>query len=156
MYVCAFRQSFTPAQQMRKKISSAKTRPFLLVWRCGVLCSLPVWLVPRCSTPLCWLLMWRAAMLLPLGKVHMMWKCCQIILSIIFPIFRYVGEKYSDAQDAMEETMSSFYNYNSVRFRLSKVVVGQLVAVREEDGDEVTRAQVIEFNSPDKVKVTCL
>lgn len=76
-----------------------------------------------------------------------------VILSVIFPNFRYVGEKYSDAQEAMEGTMASFYNHNSVRFRLSKAVVGQLVAVRGEDGDEVTRAQVIELNSPDEVKV---
>lgn len=76
-----------------------------------------------------------------------------IIYNTVFPIFRYVGEKYSDAQEAMEETMSSFYKHPSVRFPLSKAVVGQLVAVREEDGDEVTRAQVIEVISPDKVKV---
>lgn len=75
------------------------------------------------------------------------------MLSAIFSIIRYVGEKYSDAQEAMEESMSSFYNHSSVRFPLSKAVVGQLVAVREENGNEVTRAQVIELISPDKVKV---
>lgn len=53
----------------------------------------------------------------------------------------------------MEETMSSFYNHSSVRFPPCKAVVGQLVAVREEDGDEITRAQVVELISPDKVKV---
>lgn len=53
----------------------------------------------------------------------------------------------------MEEAMLSFYNHSSVCFPLSKTVVGQLVAVREEDRDEVTRAQVIELISPDKAKV---
>ncbi|XP_011611366.2 tudor domain-containing protein 7A isoform X1 [Takifugu rubripes] len=66
---------------------------------------------------------------------------------------RFVGENYSNAQEAMEETMCSFYNQSSVQKPLSKPVVGQLVAVREEDGEEVTRAQVIELISPDKVKV---
>lgn len=71
----------------------------------------------------------------------------------MFPLFRFVGENYSNAQEAMEETMCSFYNQSSVQKPLSKPVVGQLVAVREEDGEEVTRAQVIELISPDKVKV---
>lgn len=71
----------------------------------------------------------------------------------MFPLFRYVGESYSNAQEAMEETMCSFYNQSSVQNPLSKLVVGQLVAVRGEDGEEVTRAQVIELISPDKVKV---
>lgn len=71
----------------------------------------------------------------------------------MFPLFRYVGESYSNAQEAMEETMCSFYNQSSVQNPLSKPVVGQLVAVRGEDGEEVTRAQVIELISPDKVKV---
>uniref|UniRef100_H3DL34 Tudor domain containing 7 a n=1 Tax=Tetraodon nigroviridis TaxID=99883 RepID=H3DL34_TETNG len=66
---------------------------------------------------------------------------------------RYVGEKYSDAQEAMEETMSSFYKQRFAQFALCKAVVGQLVAVSEEDGDEVTRAQVVEIISEDKVKV---
>lgn len=71
----------------------------------------------------------------------------------MFPLFRYVGENYSNAQEAMEETMCSFYNQSSVQSPLSKPVVGQLVAVKGEDGEEVTRAQVIELISPDKVKV---
>lgn len=68
-------------------------------------------------------------------------------------MFRYVGENYSNAQEAMEETMSSFYNQSCAWCPLSKPAVGQLVAVRGEDGGEVTRAQVIELISPDKVKV---
>lgn len=71
----------------------------------------------------------------------------------ILPLFRFVGENYSNAQEAMEETMCCFYNQSSVQKPLSEPVVGQLVAVREEDGEEVTRAQVIELISPDKVKV---
>lgn len=71
----------------------------------------------------------------------------------IFTLFRFVGENYSNAQEAMEETMCSFYNQSSLQKPLSEPFVGQLVAVREEDGEEVTRAQVIELISPDKVKV---
>lgn len=52
--------------------------------------------------------------------------------------------------------MSSFYNRSPGRLPLSKAVVGQLVAVRDADGDAVTRAQVIELISPDKVKVRSL
>lgn len=49
--------------------------------------------------------------------------------------------------------MSSFYKHRFAQFALCKAVVGQLVAVSEEDGDEVTRAQVVEIISEDKVKV---
>ncbi|XP_068448627.1 tudor domain-containing protein 7A [Clinocottus analis] len=66
---------------------------------------------------------------------------------------RYVGENYSDAQEAMEEAMHSFYNQSSTHHPLSKPVVGQLVAVRGEDGEEVARAQVIAIIAPNKVKV---
>lgn len=51
--------------------------------------------------------------------------------------------------------MSAFYNHSPGRSPLSQALVGQLVAVRDEDGDAVTRAQVIELVSPDKVKVRC-
>ncbi|XP_042340663.1 tudor domain-containing protein 7A isoform X2 [Plectropomus leopardus] len=66
---------------------------------------------------------------------------------------RYVGENYSNAQEAMEEAMCSFYSQSSTQHPLSKPVVGQLVAVRGEDGDEMARAQVMEVTAPDKVKV---
>ncbi|XP_074486805.1 tudor domain-containing protein 7A [Sebastes fasciatus] len=66
---------------------------------------------------------------------------------------RYVGENYSTAQEAMEEAMRSFYSKSSNHHPLSKPVVGQLVAVRGEDGDELARAQVIEVTAPNKVKV---
>ncbi|XP_078021949.1 tudor domain-containing protein 7A [Epinephelus lanceolatus] len=66
---------------------------------------------------------------------------------------RYVGEGYSNAQEAMEQAMCSFYNHNSTHHPLSKPVVGQLVAVRGEEGDELARAQVVEVVAPDKVKV---
>ncbi|XP_070684167.1 tudor domain-containing protein 7A [Pempheris klunzingeri] len=69
---------------------------------------------------------------------------------------RYVGENYSNAQEAMEEAMEaamhSFYSHSSVH-HLSDPVVGQLVAVRGEDGDELARAQVVEVMTPNKVKV---
>lgn len=69
---------------------------------------------------------------------------------------RYVGENYSNAQEAMEEAMRSFYSQKSTHHPLSNPSVGQLVAVRGEDGDELARAQVMEVTATDKVKVTHL
>ncbi|XP_059192805.1 tudor domain-containing protein 7B-like isoform X2 [Centropristis striata] len=66
---------------------------------------------------------------------------------------RYVGQNYSNAQEAMEEAMSALYNHSSTNHTLSKPVAGQLVAVRGEDGEELARAQVMEVLAPDKVKV---
>ncbi|XP_054460020.1 LOW QUALITY PROTEIN: tudor domain-containing protein 7A [Anoplopoma fimbria] len=66
---------------------------------------------------------------------------------------RYVGENYSNAQEAMEEAMHSFYSQSSAHHPLSKPVVGQLVAVRGEDGEELARAQVVHVMVPNKVKV---
>ncbi|KAK7929331.1 hypothetical protein WMY93_005726 [Mugilogobius chulae] len=66
---------------------------------------------------------------------------------------RYVGKNYSNAQEAMEEAMRSFYGKSSTSFCLSKVIIGQLVAVKGEDEDEVARAQVMEVINPQKVKV---
>lgn len=67
-------------------------------------------------------------------------------------LFRYVGENYSNAQEAMEDTMRSFYQRFTHR-PPCKPVGGQLVAVRGEDGDELARAQVMEVIAPDRVKV---
>ncbi|KAM7393995.1 hypothetical protein PAMP_020824 [Pampus punctatissimus] len=69
---------------------------------------------------------------------------------------RYVGDNYSSAQEAMEDAMYSFYIQGSTHHPLSNPVVGQLVAVRGEDGDELARAQLIEVIDMDKVKVTRL
>uniref|UniRef100_A0A4W6D2F8 Tudor domain containing 7 a n=1 Tax=Lates calcarifer TaxID=8187 RepID=A0A4W6D2F8_LATCA len=66
---------------------------------------------------------------------------------------RYVGENYSNAQEAMEDAMCSFYNDSSTHHPLSNPDVGQLVAVRGEDEDELARAQVMEVMAPNKVKV---
>ncbi|XP_076585153.1 tudor domain-containing protein 7A [Chaetodon auriga] len=66
---------------------------------------------------------------------------------------RYVGENYSNAQETMEDTMHCYYSQSSTHCPLSDPVVGQLVAVRGEDGEELTRAQVIEVTAPSKVKV---
>ncbi|XP_034044543.1 tudor domain-containing protein 7B-like [Thalassophryne amazonica] len=66
---------------------------------------------------------------------------------------RYVGEEYSDAQEAMEDTMDSFYSQHFAQYCLMNPVIGQLVAARLEEGDEFARAQVIEVMAPDKVKV---
>uniref|UniRef100_A0A8C9XVT4 Tudor domain containing 7 a n=1 Tax=Sander lucioperca TaxID=283035 RepID=A0A8C9XVT4_SANLU len=66
---------------------------------------------------------------------------------------RYVGENYSNAQEAMEEAMQSFYSQSSTHHPLSKPVVGQLVAVRGEDGEELARAQVMEVTTLNRFKV---
>uniref|UniRef100_A0A8P4KN63 Tudor domain containing 7 a n=1 Tax=Dicentrarchus labrax TaxID=13489 RepID=A0A8P4KN63_DICLA len=68
-------------------------------------------------------------------------------------LFRYVGENYSNAQEAMEGTMHSFYSQSSTHRPLSNPVVGQLVAVKGEDGDDLARAQVMKVMPPNKVKV---
>ncbi|KAM3622695.1 uncharacterized protein V6R79_002113 [Siganus canaliculatus] len=65
---------------------------------------------------------------------------------------RFVGDSYSNAQEAMEEAMHAFYSQRSAR-RLSNPTVGQLAAVRGEDGEEVARAQVVEVLASNKVKV---
>lgn len=70
-------------------------------------------------------------------------------------LFRYVGEDYSNAQEAMEEAMQSFYRQSSKQRLLSNPTVGQLTAVRGDDGDELTRGQVLEVIDSNKVKVTC-
>ncbi|XP_072319544.1 tudor domain-containing protein 7A [Eucyclogobius newberryi] len=66
---------------------------------------------------------------------------------------RYVGKNYSNAQEAMEEEMHSFYGERLTGYSVSKVRIGQLVAVIGEDEEEVARAQVIEVINPQKVKV---
>ncbi|XP_061534830.1 tudor domain-containing protein 7A [Phycodurus eques] len=57
---------------------------------------------------------------------------------------RYVGKDYSEAQEAMEDAMLSFYKQNPTLQPLSKLAVGQVVAVKGENGNELTRAQVTE------------
>lgn len=71
-------------------------------------------------------------------------------------LFRYVGENYSNAQEAMEDAMHSFYSQSSKQCSVPNPVVGQLVAVRGEDGDELARGQVIEVTGPNTVKVNCI
>ncbi|CAJ1052731.1 tudor domain-containing protein 7B-like [Xyrichtys novacula] len=65
---------------------------------------------------------------------------------------RYVGENYSDAQEAMEVTMHSFYT-STTQHPVNRPVVGQLVAVKGEDGEELARAQVMDVTDPSKIKV---
>ncbi|XP_017281104.1 tudor domain-containing protein 7A [Kryptolebias marmoratus] len=64
---------------------------------------------------------------------------------------RYVGENYSNAQEAMEDVMQVFYS--SKQQIVAHPVIGQLVAVRGEDGEEMARAQVMDVTNPDKIKV---
>lgn len=59
-------------------------------------------------------------------------------------------------EEAMENAMRSFYSQTSIHHPLSNPVVGQLVAVRGEDGDELARAQVMQVMTPNKVKVSCV
>ncbi|XP_008414332.1 tudor domain-containing protein 7A isoform X2 [Poecilia reticulata] len=66
---------------------------------------------------------------------------------------RYVGNNYSDAQEAMECIMQTFYSRNLMKRPVSNPAVGQLVAIRGEDGGEVARAQVTEILDSNKVKV---
>ncbi|XP_026214692.1 tudor domain-containing protein 7A isoform X2 [Anabas testudineus] len=65
---------------------------------------------------------------------------------------RYVGESYSNAQELMEDKMRFFYS-QSPHHPLPNPAVGQLVAVRGEDGEELARAQVAEVTAPNKIKV---
>uniref|UniRef100_A0A3B4AVZ7 Tudor domain-containing protein 7B n=1 Tax=Periophthalmus magnuspinnatus TaxID=409849 RepID=A0A3B4AVZ7_9GOBI len=69
-------------------------------------------------------------------------------------ILRYIGDSYSQAQEVMEDEMRKFYstNQSSLMSPVSVPQLGQLVAVRAEDEEEVLRAQVCELMH-DKVKV---
>uniref|UniRef100_A0A8C6LKE5 Tropomodulin 1 n=1 Tax=Nothobranchius furzeri TaxID=105023 RepID=A0A8C6LKE5_NOTFU len=66
---------------------------------------------------------------------------------------RYVGENYSSAQETMEDAMQTFYSQNFTQHHVSNPIAGQLVAVRGEDGEEVTRGQVMDVTDPDRVKI---
>uniref|UniRef100_A0A8C7NGQ0 Tudor domain-containing protein 7B n=1 Tax=Oncorhynchus mykiss TaxID=8022 RepID=A0A8C7NGQ0_ONCMY len=76
-------------------------------------------------------------------------------------ILRYIGEGYSQAQEALEDKMREFYccQDNNTRTRdkksgtpLASLTSGQLAAVRTEEDEEILRAQVTEVMA-DKVKV---
>ncbi|XP_004079778.1 tudor domain-containing protein 7 isoform X1 [Oryzias latipes] len=68
-------------------------------------------------------------------------------------VLRYVGEGYSQAQEAMEDRMKEFYGVKgSNRTPLSAPTSGQLVAVRAEEEEEILRGQICEVLE-DKIKV---
>uniref|UniRef100_A0A8K9V3D4 Tudor domain-containing protein 7 n=1 Tax=Oncorhynchus mykiss TaxID=8022 RepID=A0A8K9V3D4_ONCMY len=69
-------------------------------------------------------------------------------------ILRYIGEGYSQAQEALEDEMREFYccQDNHSRTPLASPTSGQLTAVRAEEEEEILRAQVTEVMT-DKVKV---
>uniref|UniRef100_A0A1A7Z067 Tudor domain-containing protein 7 n=1 Tax=Iconisemion striatum TaxID=60296 RepID=A0A1A7Z067_9TELE len=68
-------------------------------------------------------------------------------------LLRYIGEGYSQAQEAMEDEMREFYGSNQNHpTPLTSPSLGQLVAVRAEEEEEILRGQVCEV-TPDKVKV---
>lgn len=80
-----------------------------------------------------------------------------IILWHLLFLFRYVGESYSNAQEAMEDAMCSFYSQSSVHHqRLHSPAIGQLAAVRGEEGDELARVQIIDVMTSNKVKVSSI
>ena len=66
---------------------------------------------------------------------------------------RYVGDNYSKALEAMEEAMRSFYSQSSAHIPLSNPSMGQLAAVQGEDGEDLTRAQIVAVLPFDKVMV---
>ncbi|XP_029621712.1 tudor domain-containing protein 7B-like, partial [Salmo trutta] len=65
---------------------------------------------------------------------------------------RYIGEGYSQALEAMEESMTTVYSQISAQRLLPFPSAGQLAAVKAQGGEEVVRAQVCEVMT-DKVKV---
>lgn len=76
------------------------------------------------------------------------------LVTVSYPLNRYIGEGYSQAQESMEDEMREFYGLDqSQSSPLSSPSSGQLVAVRAEEEEEVLRAQICEVLS-DKVKVS--
>ncbi|KAJ8397839.1 hypothetical protein AAFF_G00435280 [Aldrovandia affinis] len=67
-------------------------------------------------------------------------------------ILRYIGEGYSQAQEALEDEMREFYGQNHTGRALPSPAPGLLAAVRAEGEEEVLRAQVCEVRG-DRVKV---
>uniref|UniRef100_A0A6Q2XHN8 Tudor domain-containing protein 7 n=1 Tax=Esox lucius TaxID=8010 RepID=A0A6Q2XHN8_ESOLU len=67
-------------------------------------------------------------------------------------VLRYIGEDYSQAQQAMEESMRTLYSQPGAQRPLSFPRPGTLAAVKVEGGEEVVRAQVSEVMK-DTVKV---
>ncbi|XP_041635102.1 tudor domain-containing protein 7B isoform X2 [Cheilinus undulatus] len=68
-------------------------------------------------------------------------------------IIRYIGEGYSQAQESMEDEMREFYGMDqNSPAHLSSPSLGQLVAVKAEEEEEILRALVCEV-TPGKVKV---
>uniref|UniRef100_A0A4W5KJD9 Tudor domain containing 7 a n=1 Tax=Hucho hucho TaxID=62062 RepID=A0A4W5KJD9_9TELE len=57
-------------------------------------------------------------------------------------ILRFIGEGYSQALEAMEESMTTVYSQLSAQRLLPFPSAGQLAAVKVEGGEEVIRAQV--------------
>ncbi|XP_036407332.1 tudor domain-containing protein 7B [Megalops cyprinoides] len=67
-------------------------------------------------------------------------------------VLRYIGEGYSQAQEALEDEMREFYSQSGAAKTLQSPVTGQLAAVKAEEEEEILRAQVCEVMD-DKVKV---
>ncbi|XP_061107724.1 tudor domain-containing protein 7B [Conger conger] len=67
-------------------------------------------------------------------------------------ILRYIGEGYSQAQEALEDKMREFYGQNRASKALPSPATGQLAAVKTEEEEEFLRAQVCEVTA-DKAKV---
>ncbi|XP_064199976.1 tudor domain-containing protein 7B [Anguilla rostrata] len=67
-------------------------------------------------------------------------------------VLRYIGEGYSQAQEALEDQMWEFYGPGGAPKALPSPAPGQLAAVKNEEEEEVLRARVCEV-AADKVKV---
>lgn len=65
---------------------------------------------------------------------------------------RYIGESYSQAQEAMEDSMREFYSVTARNAAPPVLLANRLYAVRVEE-EEVLRAQVCEVTA-EKVKVS--
>ncbi|XP_033871457.3 tudor domain-containing protein 7B-like isoform X1 [Acipenser ruthenus] len=67
-------------------------------------------------------------------------------------ILRYIGEGYSQSQEALEDGMREFYSQHKEKMVLHSLAPGQLVAARAEEEDEFLRANICEVTG-DGVKV---
>lgn len=70
----------------------------------------------------------------------------------LLPPYRYIGEGYSQAQEALEDRMREFYGQNRAAKAPPSLVTGLLAAVKTEEEEEFLRARVCEVMA-DKVKV---
>lgn len=83
-----------------------------------------------------------------LGNSLLSRQGCGVVCALCL---RYIGESYSQAQEAMEDSMREFYSVKARSAAPPVLLANRLYAVRVEE-DEVLRAQVCEVTA-EKVKV---